>query len=624
MKKDKNCRWHFGAQDGLGNDIGPNDPIVQNFKGNPYYSIVRESIQNSLDAVNNTNKPVIVSFDHFTLYKKDYPKFFDIENHIKLGLEYYKNNANAQRLFGNMTKYLSDNKGSLTCLRISDYNTKGMDYKVDSTDCRFYGFLLSGGVSNKDKNSGGSFGFGKGAYFALSELKTIIVSSKDKKGNVIFQGSTRLTTHKDKKGNRLSGIGHYGSSKDSPTTEKIEIPSSFIRKETGTDISIIGIKDMADKKETLIKSVLNNFWLAIHEGKLIVEINKKTIINKDTLEGLMDQYFHNDSEQSLNDIERWNPKPYYKAVKNQGSDQNTFKVFEENLKTLGKVTLYMYVDKNAGLPNRISFFRKPKMVVFKNTFSQIKGFAGVLVCDNKKGDAILREMENPAHNEWKWENCTGEDKKIGKEAKNELRTFINDCLDSLTRLQAGDEISIMGLDEFISIPEDFLSDNEQVDYSMKGFDSSQKQMTMAFDEEENGSQTTGLRKSIKIKPTMVSKIIKNTPKPVPAFSLIPTNTIQSQSKNAIDVTLRVIAKEENNEMYHNLILHVDRDISNSELELVTGCDNGDEVTNIVFSNDGSFSENKLIGLALKSGINKIKVKFEDNIKHSIKVKAYEL
>ena len=174
------------------------------------------------------------------------------------------------------------------------------------------------------------------------------------------------------------------------------------------------------------------------------------------------------------------------------------------------------------------------------------------------------------------------------------------------------------------LPEDFLSDNEQVDFSTKGFDSTKKQMSMAFDEVENGSQTTGLRKSIKIKPTMVSKIIKNNPKPSPAIPLIPTNTVQSQLKSAIDVTLRVIAKEENNEMYHNLIVNVERDISNSELELVTGCDNGEEVTNIVFSNDGSFSENKLIGLSLKSGINKIKVKFEDNIKHSIKVKAYEL
>jgi len=95
-KKDKNCKWHFGVLDGQGGDIGPNDPLVQNFKGNRYYSIVRESIQNSLDAVDDTTKPVRVSFTYFTLNKKSYPKFFEIEKHINKGLNYYSNNSNAK------------------------------------------------------------------------------------------------------------------------------------------------------------------------------------------------------------------------------------------------------------------------------------------------------------------------------------------------------------------------------------------------------------------------------------------------------------------------------------------------------------------------------------------------
>ncbi|MBK6506738.1 MAG: hypothetical protein IPG02_13975 [Ignavibacteria bacterium] len=70
---EKNCKWHFGKEGGI--DIGPNDPIHQTFKGNPFYSIVREAIQNSLDAVNDDNLPVSISFQYFDLDRIQYPSF---------------------------------------------------------------------------------------------------------------------------------------------------------------------------------------------------------------------------------------------------------------------------------------------------------------------------------------------------------------------------------------------------------------------------------------------------------------------------------------------------------------------------------------------------------------------
>ena len=42
---EKQCKWHFKAEGGR--DVGPNDPVDEKFKGQPYYSIVREAIQNS-------------------------------------------------------------------------------------------------------------------------------------------------------------------------------------------------------------------------------------------------------------------------------------------------------------------------------------------------------------------------------------------------------------------------------------------------------------------------------------------------------------------------------------------------------------------------------------------------
>lgn len=102
---EKNCSWYFGNEGGI--DIGPNDPIHQTFKGNPYYSIVREAIQNSLDAVNDTRFPVTVSFKFFDLDRLQFPNFFQLEEHIKQSQKYFQKNNDALTLFGDMLIYLN-------------------------------------------------------------------------------------------------------------------------------------------------------------------------------------------------------------------------------------------------------------------------------------------------------------------------------------------------------------------------------------------------------------------------------------------------------------------------------------------------------------------------------------
>ena len=145
---EKNCTWSFRPEGGA--DIGPNDPLHITFKGNPYYSIVREAIQNSLDAVQDPEKPVTVSFQYFELNRQEYPEFFKIETHIEQSLDYFKNNPDAKRLFSEMLQYLNGaedclKKLKISSLKISDSNTKGM-YFDEGTSSPFYAFLRASGV----------------------------------------------------------------------------------------------------------------------------------------------------------------------------------------------------------------------------------------------------------------------------------------------------------------------------------------------------------------------------------------------------------------------------------------------------------------------------------------------
>src|SRR5690606_21369353 len=132
------------------------------------------------------------------------------------------------------------------------------------------------------------------------------------------------------------------------------------------------------RKRLMIKSVLNNFWLAIYHEKLTVQIDD-VLINKDNIETIIDEYFDGQAESGTpSEIESWNPKSYLKAVKYTGTNDQ-FRVFEQNLATVGNVKLYIYLEK--GLPNRTAYFRTPRMVVFKRTNRKVNGYSAVFICD---------------------------------------------------------------------------------------------------------------------------------------------------------------------------------------------------------------------------------------------------
>ena len=78
-KREQNCKWYFADQPLGGQDVGPNNAMAQNFKKHPYASLVRESIQNSLDAVADKSKPVRVVYSFKNMRWADYPEFYKIK-----------------------------------------------------------------------------------------------------------------------------------------------------------------------------------------------------------------------------------------------------------------------------------------------------------------------------------------------------------------------------------------------------------------------------------------------------------------------------------------------------------------------------------------------------------------
>lgn len=639
-------QWHFETTKNTFS--GANDPIHETFRANPYYSIVRESIQNSLDVRMDTTKPVEVRFEIISINQIEHPELFSLREHIKSCFEFHKGNQQAEDLYGGMLKYLDDNP-SVKILKVSDFNTIGMSYEPNNHLCPFTSFMGEG-ISSKNSGAGGSFGFGKGAYYVPSELRTILVSTRLEDGGTYFQGRTRLASH------LINGVtkgkdGVFNCDHISPVNDSNKIGAIFRRQEIGTDVYILGMLPDPDCGKEMVKSVLNNFWLAVHENKLDVVIRTGDVdirFDEANLELIMNTYFHEEVEYGQSDIYQWNPKAYYKAVKYARQSED-FILFEESLPILGEVKFYVY--RNEHLMNKISFLRKPNMTVFKAGRNVLSGYAAVFVCESDQGNEILRQMENAAHNEWKPENVRYIQKsemKIYNDAKKELNDFVRDKLKSIAGIENSSKIEIAGLANYLTIPEELLDEADSIYGNAANLRSGLKS-------ENDTSDETGLMSStntpIIIKPKVTNlhsdlggKSVQNDG-PNPLFSGGISNETDGGNKQGvgigeqssvgalhdegkslmqIPVRFRNAAIQENNQIIHNLIITSDKDYNSVNFVLNTGTDNGEFVSLTIGESSSGIPEgSSIINARLCKGKNIIKVKFNDGIKHNLKLTAYE-
>lgn len=653
---EKGSSWHFGPHSGQ--EIGPNEPMQINFKKNPYQSLVRESIQNSLDVCLDTERPVHVSFAIGKMRSTSYPNFFELKKHIQGCLDYYGSNHNATATYGPMLDILNkiSKTNDLYYIKVSDSNTLGMRYNPESTDSPFYAFVRSAGVSAKgDSMAGGSYGFGKAAFFYISPIRTIIVSTKTSESKCYFEGVSALCTHRTD-GEKLTSVGYYDNNEGNPMTNIADIPDQFNKKndEPGTDIYILGI-DVANKEEIfteMAEAVLRNFWMAIYAGRLTVTINKskeeKEEYTTKTLGNYITSYFKGENIKAT-EPEKYNPLPYYLAVAETNNSKNHR--IDDQLDILGNVTLYIREDKDAR--DNILYMRQQMMLVKADRPASQYGYYGIFICTDPQGNEKLRQMENPAHNEWRpgnWKNEKGHNHPTGKKIyKEEIPNFINKSIEQIFNNGSNLTDEISGLNEFLYIPEDWEEDKTELPPNEENTDEDSNLPTTEIDEikkrdssdtpqgETYGTvivetnNTTG-----RIDPEGEQIGGHGTSRRTPGEGggltahgadtpISPDGTdIKGKFGQIIPVTYRAFAQTRNNRTIHILIVHAQQDYERVNIAItICGEDENDKIGIVSSSAECRISENELIGLTLHEGKNKVEIEFEDTMKHSIILKAYE-
>ncbi|MES2216601.1 MAG: hypothetical protein V4481_04880 [Patescibacteria group bacterium] len=425
--------WYFPSTDHGEND-GFADSLLEYFQGDHEKYIAREAIQNAVDARLDYSKPVSVVFERYSIPTSSLPGHVELLSCLKRCLVFVKNQEKAENFFEAAISLLKGKE--LPVLKISDFNTKGLSGGDQEVEGNWYRLVRAAGTSSPKGVAGGSFGIGKGAPIAASCLRTVFYSSINDKDELVCQGKARLVSHHDDDLDVRQGVGFYGVKGYEAIRKANFVPDIFRRTQRGTDIFVMGYKSEADWQHKLIRSVLHNFWLAIFHGNLEVTVKdgSELIITKDNLRECLETYDAQDA------------KFFFEAV------TMSPQIFEQELKHLGKVTLF--VKKEDHYPGKVLMVRTPKMLVQEKGYRVLREpYAGVFICENDKGNKILRDLEPPAHDKWDYARSPK-----GLVALRELDVFIKQSLKTMAESLTSEPEDIPGLDRY-------LPDSEERDYT---------------------------------------------------------------------------------------------------------------------------------------------------------------
>ena len=442
---------------------GFNDSGIEHFRGKPIIHLAREVIQNSLDA--GESYPVTVKIKLHKVLTSSVPDISQLKKNINLCNEIANSESkNAKYFFENAKNELSKNE--IEILEISDYNTTGMVGPCKN-GTSFYAFMKAKGQSRKDSDTAtGSFGIGKFAPYAVSKIRTIFVStvySNSDMNTQLTQGKSILMSH-DKNGTRKEGVGFWGIINKCQPIEGISpsLPRWIQRANTeielaqkGTKLTIFCFDAKKDWQAFLAVSIAENFFGAIIEGKLKVEIDNKFFLDKDNIKDFFERHdVHNIIKDLQDEPERfYERKNYLEAL----ISDNHVIVEESEMRDLGRVQARFLVAE--GMHKKVCVLRNGMFITDRlsglKSFNDFKDFVAVVQCKSTKGNELLRAMEPPRHDNFEPDRLiTPEDKKKGDRALKELAKWIRGKLKQYAKEASSDVTEIDELRDFFGIEGD--------------------------------------------------------------------------------------------------------------------------------------------------------------------------
>lgn len=421
-----NAEWQFPLL-GSGPFQGYTNNDIEAFKGQELIdNLAREICQNSLDGhLEGLDEPVKVVFELKEVERDRYEVFSQYSECLIGCRKYWGEDMDSRlaRFVSNAEKTLKEPYVSI--LVASDYNTKGLDgSRTKHKKSGWVALTNSEGISVKDNDtSAGSYGIGKNAPFACSALSMVFYNTIDERGEGAFVGVSKLATILNKNDEPTQRVGKYQKIDDTPIFEsdKNEFRDLFSRTERGTDVIVVGFTETDNWASNIAKAVLKNFFVAVIENKLVVELRDggmATVINSETISQLFSDY-SSDSELVC-------AYQLYNAFISPDCTDKT-RVLESD-------DVEAYIKSDNGYKRTIANFRETGMLVGTYSRRIIQHYAAVVIIRGKELGRLLRDAEPPRHNRWDYKQIERSEKEKRKKAKFAIDT-INDYVLRLLRSQ---------------------------------------------------------------------------------------------------------------------------------------------------------------------------------------------
>lgn len=415
---------------------GFNEPGMEHFAGSPFRSLGREGTQNTCDAAKK-GVPARIRIRRISVATSGIPGVSELKQAIKsCATGAVAEAERASRFFEGATDLLS--KPKISVLQFADENTTGVTGPcINGTP--YFALMKATGQSKKESGTaGGSFGIGKFAPFTISGLRTVFITTvwedKNKGLQHYTQGKSILMSHKRGQATHR-GTGFWGERQNCAPLigQKSKLPDWLQRDmktadSTGTTINVLGFLPPKGWEKILTGSIAESFFASITRGNLEVSVEGEPPLNKETIAGIFEDASVRDALLDQKD----EPEAFLSSghfFRTLTSDES--KIEETENAGLGRFRLYILVGEN--LPKKVAVLRNGMLITSElerlRRFSEFKEFAAVLECMSDKGNAMLRNMEPPAHDDFQPARLVASDEqRVARIALKELAQWVREML----------------------------------------------------------------------------------------------------------------------------------------------------------------------------------------------------
>jgi len=434
------------------------DPIQQEFfttesVGEPAEALVRESIQNSLDARSSKEAPVRVriafSGGKNAIRPEDCREFFEnLSEHIQ---------AKDNGLFAP-----PDLNEPIAFIVVEDFGTKGLQGKPEESgqttgaekDNSFFYFWRNVGRSGKGDTDRGRWGLGKAVFPASSQINTFFgLTVQGDSGHSLLMGQAVLKIHRDRGGHPFHPYGDFGLFERKEGSQYFALPvkrhqllEKFreifnLQRNNESGLSVVIPAPIRELQfEGTLSAVLGQYFYPVLSRDLVVQIedpDEAIEVNSATIEEVVDRLpvGLRRLPMKLLQLAKWSlglgnedhfditlanpnaapswaattplPEEALAGLRKRYSDGErlAFRVWVkvEQKKKKGGAGLSwfdVYLERAPDITKSEGYFIRDGITVTGIRPGMEGGVRGLVVITDAKLATMLGDAENPAHTEW--------------------------------------------------------------------------------------------------------------------------------------------------------------------------------------------------------------------------------